>query len=166
MCNYVVSQMFAMTSVRSPKNELFPTNLQIDLIGNNNCQIICSFWEVLNMTLAKRWHCELCHRTLVTNTGKNSAPIIYHVMWFQILVCKISMLCGSTFPMSSSPSCYVLFCFILSSIWEISPQKITIQWTGNQFKTENSGLFQIVQWKLSCVGAEAVWKFSVSWEQG
>lgn len=43
LCSYLIPQAFGMTSVRSASNGLFPTNLQIDLMGNRNCQLIYGF---------------------------------------------------------------------------------------------------------------------------
>ena len=144
-----------MTSIRSPQNGLFPTNLQTDLIGNSSCQLICSFQGVQNLTSARSWHCRLCQRSLVTTMTRTQHPQFTQVMCSQILIGKMTYVMWTQIPFLSS--LILVFCFILKAVFDkIPPTEITTKWIGNHAKTQYAGFYQIIHRKLSWRGRGGV----------
>ena len=153
--SYLISQAFGMTSVRSPQNGLFPTNLQIDLIGNSSCQLICGFQGVQNLTPARAWHRRLCQRALVATLTRTQHPQFTKSCALRHWQARCLMLPGPTSP-SLLPWCLV-FCFILKAVFDkIPPTEITTKWTGNHAKTQYAGFYQIIHRKLSWRGRGGV----------
>lgn len=104
LCSYLISRAFGLTGVRSPQNGLFPMNLQIDLIGNSSCQLICGFQGEQNLTSARAWHCRLCHRALVTTLTRTQHPQFTQVVYSQISICKMTYVTWTYIPYDFLPS--------------------------------------------------------------